>query len=290
MRYGARAIAEHDRQASVRESDSAELAARILELRGPDWYEYELCRVGHGSYVERNLRAVLFEFADQIDFVGARVLDFGCGAGASTIVLGRLLPEASFVGVDLHEDALEVARLRVAHHGVEAEFLRSPGPLELPELPGPDFDHVVLNAVWEHMLPDERPLLLGRLLDVLRPDGLLFVSETPPRWWPVEAHTTGLPLLNYLPRPLAHWAARRSPRLSGEETWEELLRGGFRGGSVRELRKLAAGRAALVPPKHGSYGRAWFANVPHKPPVWVKKLVAYSGVNPSVSLALRKLP
>jgi hypothetical protein len=106
-------------------------------------------------------------------------------------------------------------------NGINAEFHTSPSPFELPDLGR--FDHIVLNAVWEHMLPAERPVLLPLLLDTLSSGGFLFVCETPHRWFPVETHTTHLPLINYLPAPLAHKTARLSDRV-GDETWEELLR------------------------------------------------------------------
>jgi cyclopropane fatty-acyl-phospholipid synthase-like methyltransferase len=47
-------------------------------------------------------------------FTGKRLLDFGCGAAASSVVVARLLPDVEIVGVDLDEDLLEAARLRAA--------------------------------------------------------------------------------------------------------------------------------------------------------------------------------
>jgi hypothetical protein len=77
---------------------------------------------------------------------------------------------------------------------------------------------------------------MAKVWSILRPGGILFVNQTPHRWFPLEFHTTGLPLVNYLPRGLAHHAARRlSKRVERDESWEELLREGFRGATETEV-------------------------------------------------------
>jgi 2-polyprenyl-3-methyl-5-hydroxy-6-metoxy-1,4-benzoquinol methylase len=262
------------------------LAEKIREIRG-DWFDNEIRRETDPELVEYYLRTALFSFCEQQDFDDTRILDFGSGAGASTIVLSRLLPSSSFVGVELDERLVTLARERAAHHGIKAEFHTSPSPYELPDDLGV-FDFVVLNAVWEHLLPDERPILLNRLLDVLRAEGVLFISETPHRWFPMEFHTTGLPLLNYVPPPLALRFARGRRGLAIDISWPELLRHGVRGGTVREIRAAAKGRAATIPPRQGSYGRMWYETSPHRRLVRVKAILSRMGVIPAVTVALRK--
>src|SRR4051812_19084126 len=93
-------------------------------------------------------------YVDAEAFRGKRVLDFGCGAGASTLVMSRLLPPCEIVGVELEERLLRLARLR-------AEYLRKPG-LRFFESPSGTalpaglgtFDYIVLSAVYEHLLPE----------------------------------------------------------------------------------------------------------------------------------------
>jgi hypothetical protein len=73
----------------------------------------------------------------------------------------------------------------------------------------------------------------------------MFIDETPARWFPIETHTTGLPLINYLPDRLAETYARRfSNRVRGDATWDEMRRDGIRGASVKEI-------LALLPPGEG---------------------------------------
>ena len=49
---------------------------------------------------------------------GARVVDLGCGHGASTVLLAQAFPASTFVGSDYHEGSIEEARKRAAEAGV----------------------------------------------------------------------------------------------------------------------------------------------------------------------------
>ena len=71
-------------------------------------------------------------------------------------------------------------------------------------LPFPDgaFDVVHSNAVIEHVGGRERQL--GFVREALRVGRRVFLT-TPNRWFPVEVHTR-LPLVHWLPDPLAHRA------------------------------------------------------------------------------------
>ena len=109
--------------------------------------------------------------------------------------------------------------------------MQSPDPNELPADIG-TFDFVHVGAVYEHLLPAERRRLLPQLWSVLKVGGVLFVNQLPHRFYVVEDHTTGVPLLNFLPDRLAHKAATRfSDRVADDATWPELLRAGIRGGT-----------------------------------------------------------
>jgi hypothetical protein len=47
---------------------------------------------------------------------GAKVVDIGCGLGASTILLAREYPNSAFTGSDYHDRSIEIARKRAARH------------------------------------------------------------------------------------------------------------------------------------------------------------------------------
>lgn len=58
------------------------------------------------------LNAVLVERAVAKAAKGARILDIGCGAGATSFALARLLPDASITGIDLSPSLIAAARAR----------------------------------------------------------------------------------------------------------------------------------------------------------------------------------
>lgn len=212
------------------------LIQKILSAKGAAYLVDEILRDESPGYVQHDLKWSLLAYVEASEFQEARVLDFGCGSGSSSMTLARMFPTARIVGLELEERLLSVARARAQFYGFERiSFMRSPASSQLP----PDlglFDFIVLSAVYEHLLPMERKSLLPRLWRQLKPGGVLFLNGTPNRRFPLEMHTTGLPLINYLPDTWAMAAARRlSSRNLERESWNELLRAGIRGGTIEEI-------------------------------------------------------
>jgi 2-polyprenyl-3-methyl-5-hydroxy-6-metoxy-1,4-benzoquinol methylase len=117
-----------------------------------------------------------------------QLLDFGCGNGASTMTIGRLLPRTEVVGVELSPEKIEMAnRIRAFRSLDNVKFLCSPSGSELPPGLG-HFDFVMLSAVYEHLLPDEWKVM-PRLWSALKPGGMIFINRTPYRYFPMEIHT-----------------------------------------------------------------------------------------------------
>src|ERR1700754_2452687 len=52
---------------------------------------------------------------------GVRAADVGCGLGASTIIMAQAYPATEWVGIDLHEPSLELARSRAEEAGVDKQ-------------------------------------------------------------------------------------------------------------------------------------------------------------------------
>jgi SAM-dependent methyltransferase len=231
-----------------------DLILLILDVKGPGAICDEIAREEDPDYVQASLELYILSFLPAKDFVGKRVLDFGCGSGASTMILNRMLPGAEIFGVELDANLLRIARARARHYGLPGDRLMlSPDGVTLPTGLG-TFDVVVLSAVWEHLLPSERPVVLKQIWSILRPGGRFFLNQTPHRFTPVETHTTGLPMINYLPDRLTLSAARRfSKRVQPDETWATLLRRGIRGGSEHEVIRLivhaCGGRPILLAPR-----------------------------------------
>jgi 2-polyprenyl-3-methyl-5-hydroxy-6-metoxy-1,4-benzoquinol methylase len=218
-----------------------ELIEKILYAKGPAYLCDEIMRDESPGYVEHSLRFDVLAYINPQEMNNKSVLDFGCGSGASTMVLSRMLPSAQITGVELEEDLLEIAKLRSVHYQVQhrTEFHLSPDGESLPENIG-SFDYVFLNAVYEHLLPNERKTVLQLLWKHLRPGGLMFINNTPYRWFPIESHTTnGLIFINYMPDQLASLYARHfSKRDLANCDWQTLLRKGIRGASTNEICRL----------------------------------------------------
>lgn len=283
-----------------------ELLELILKVKGPAWICDEIMRDEDPSYVQKDLRDDLLGYFDAADFAGKRILDFGCGSGASTMILAREFPTAEIVGVELMEELLAVAKKRLEFYRYPHVALHlSPSGLELPEGLG-TFDFVIMSAVFEHLLPAEREVILRKLWALVRPGGALFLNQTPNRAFPIEVHSTLLPFLNYLPDTLTSALAHRfSERILPQDDWEMLLRKGIRGGTENEVMGLlrAAGSGApelLEPQRNGHRDRIdlWFNT---RPPerrslafragrVGMKAIRAVTGVTltPNLSLAVRK--
>ena len=284
-----------------------ELIEHVLRVKGPAYLFDEIMRDEAPHYVQRSFHWDILSYAKQEDFAGRRILDFGSGSGASSMVLTRLFPETEIVGVELESEFVELAKHRARFYGVErsVSFELSPDPNSLPLEIG-DFDYIVFSAVFEHLLPSERNVVLPLLWSHLKPGGIMFLDQTPYRWFPVELHTTGLPLINYLPDRLALSCSRRfSERVSADVTWSELLRKGIRGGTPREIMRILRreGREAelLDPSRLGVKDRIdlWYqlSSSTRKPlmkrlAMWGLRAVrAVTGVTvtPSLSLAIRKV-
>ena len=113
----------------------------------------------------RGRRRIIRSELDRLPLVpGARILDAGCGSGRT---LEELVDYGSVTGVELSEDAVEMARGRGLGEVVVGR---------LEELPFPDdsFDLITCLDVIEHTPQDG--VALADLLRVCRPGGFMVVT------------------------------------------------------------------------------------------------------------------
>jgi SAM-dependent methyltransferase len=278
----------------------------LLGAHGPAGLCYVIDRIEDPTWVQTDIRQGMLSFIPQEQFAGKRLLDFGCGSGASTVNLARFFPGTDIVGVDLQPEFIDAARVLAGHFDLpRLAFVEAESPDSLTALGG--FDFVVLDAVYEHLLPAERQTLMPELWRALSPGGVLFVMACPHRWYPLEFHTTALPLLNYMPDWLALRVARRFAGLqrrgiARDARWDDLLRSGIRGGTDREIvRNLRAGEEAeeLQPIAYRDHVDLWYARSMARRPLPIKPVMraAFTAITkltgstfvPSVTLAVRKI-
>ncbi|MGB3752419.1 MAG: class I SAM-dependent methyltransferase [Parerythrobacter sp.] len=140
----------------------------------------------------------------------ARILEIGCGEGASTVTLAE--QGANVLGLDVDQTALAIAARRCAAHGVDARFEVGNAEGLASHAAAHAAEWIVFWAVLEHMTDDERLASLSAAWEALPDNGLMTVIETPNRLWHFDSHTAQLPFYHWLPEQLAYNYASRSPR------------------------------------------------------------------------------
>ena len=284
-----------------------ELIELIFTVKGPSHVCDEIARDEDPNYVRLMLETDLLAYFPREYFSGKRILDFGCGSGASTMILHRLFPQATIIGIELDPQLLSIAKARAKHYAFpESQLLQSPSGAEIPSRLG-KVDCVVMSGVYQCMLPAEREAVLPRLWAVINDNGVLFLNQTPHRYTPVDTSTTGLPLINYLPASIAHRAVCRFSKRTALDTtsWTALLRAGIRGATEYEvltiLRHTSDGHPVLLNPSgEGIHDRIdlWFrTSVQARWPLIKRALrMGYKTIKlctgltlvPSLSLAVQK--
>ena len=111
---------------------------------------------------------------------GGRILDVGCGFGATAIVLAQAFPRSEVVGIDLSDPLLDLARqaARAAGLGERVAFEKA----DVQEIPYDDdsFD-ALINLQMLHIV--EGPVaMLGEMERVLAPAGVLFMADIRRSW------------------------------------------------------------------------------------------------------------
>lgn len=188
---------------------SSETLALLKRIKG-DWWQDELNRREDPNYIRARLETLVNRFGT---FRGARVLDIGSGCGSSALVM--LDCGATHVtGVEPDARFVDLARRRAKEEGVldRVQFLHTSDASRL-SFPDGEFDLVTFNAVIEHISPTLRRAILREGYRCLKPGGLLVIDETPNRLIPFDAHTTGLPLIPWLPLSISCAMARRFSRI-----------------------------------------------------------------------------
>lgn len=130
-----------------------------------------------------------------------RVLEIGCGTGASTVALAE--QGSDVVGVDVNEGSLRAAQERCRIYGLEAKFICANATDLHKHFQTGAFDLIIFFATLEHLTYDERIAAMSSTWAMLQSGGLWCVVDTPNRLWWFDGHTSGLPFFSWLPDDLA---------------------------------------------------------------------------------------
>jgi SAM-dependent methyltransferase len=108
---------------------------------------------------------------------GALVADVGCGHGASTILMAEAFPRSRFVGFDVHQESIEVARQRAAEAGVEdrVTFEVAAADAFPTDVDGRRYDLVCVFDALHDM--GDPTAAAGHIREALADDGALLLVE-----------------------------------------------------------------------------------------------------------------
>jgi len=123
------------------------------------------------------------EYAEKLvsrGFYQGRIIDVGCGFGATNIVLAHRFIDSEIVGVDLSDPLLRLANqsVQAADLGDRVRFEKA----DVRQIPYDDdtFD-VVINTNMVHLV-DDPVQMLNEIERILVPDGCLFIADVRRSW------------------------------------------------------------------------------------------------------------
>lgn len=174
------------------------------EAGAKDLYDHLTGRLGN----DRRLAVPWLESVQPL--AGLRVLEIGCGTGASTVALAE--QGARVTAIDVDDLALKDAVTRCAVYGVEVDFHLMNSTEAAETFSDQTFDLIVFWACLEHMTHEERMSAMASTWKMLRPGGLWGVIGTPNRLHFYDSHTSMMPFYHWLPDDLAMKYAQFSPR------------------------------------------------------------------------------
>ena len=177
------------------------------------------------SYKETRGRFFLDRLFAYLRTRGARdlsVLEVGCSFGQITEYLAERPEVREVTTFDTDPAFAAIMRVKVEEMGLgRVKEVRLFSNDETRRLPYPDgrFDLVVVVGVVEHLPVSGRRQIVDEYYRVLAPGGHITILDTPNRLFPLETHSVGLPLIQWLPAPLAYAYAKvaRPRKMRGED-------------------------------------------------------------------------
>ena len=103
-----------------------------------------------------------------INLKNLEILEIGCGTGSSSITLAE--QGAKVLGIDVHLESLEVARLRSKIYNLNINFLEL-SAVDIDSLEK-KFDTVILYSTLEHLTLEERLVTLDKCKNVLKKEDI----------------------------------------------------------------------------------------------------------------------
>jgi SAM-dependent methyltransferase len=240
---------------------SARIVRMLIERKGP------LRAPLYFPFKETRGRHFLEPLFGYLRAHGARdlsVLEVGCSFGHITEYLAEQPEVREIATFDTDPAFAALVRAKVEELGLravrEVRLLSNDETRRLPYADG-RFDLVVVVGVIEHLPVRGRREIVDEYYRVLAAGGHIAILDTPNRFFPLETHSVGLPLIQWLPAPLAFAYAKlfRPRRLQGVEYAGFVADGtGWRNASLGECLPSSGWRNYADVTEEAGYGWRFF--------------------------------
>jgi len=244
-------------------SYSARLVQMLVErkgaLRAPQYFAYKETR-GH------HFLDPLFAYVSRRGAGYRGVLEGGCSFGHITEYLAERPEVREITTFDTDPAFAAMVRVKVEEMRLgRVREVRLFSNEETRRLPYPDgrFDLLLVLGVIEHLPVRGRRQIVDEYYRVLAPGGYIAILDTPNRLFPLETHSVGLPLVQWLPAPLAFAYAKlaRPGRMRGVDYEGFVMDGtGWRNASLRECLPSSGWRGLEDVTEEAGFGWTFFRN------------------------------
>ena len=108
-------------------------------------------------------------------FKGGKILDVGCGFGATNLALAQRFPDSDIFGIDLSEPLLELANRAAAEANLSGRVRFEKADVQQIPYPENSFD-AALNINMVHLV-DQPIKMLNEIERILIPGGYLYIAD-----------------------------------------------------------------------------------------------------------------
>ncbi len=172
--------------------------------RAPPYFSYKETR-------GRHFLGPLFRYLRTRGARNLSVLEIGCSFGHMTEYVAEQPEVGELYTFDTDPAFVAMTRAKVEELGLaRVRDVEQFANDETRRLPYPDarFDLVLAIGVIEHLPLRNRRAQVDEYYRVLARGGHIVILDTPNRLFPLETHSVGLPLIQWLPPRPAYWYAR----------------------------------------------------------------------------------
>jgi cyclopropane fatty-acyl-phospholipid synthase-like methyltransferase len=113
-----------------------------------------------------------------------RVLEIGCGVGGNLLPMAQVLPQSTFVGIDLSGRQITAARRRAAGAELRNVRLEARSFTTVDVAGFGEFDYIIAHGIYSWVPVEVRDRLLDAIARLLAPEGVAYINyHVYPGWY-----------------------------------------------------------------------------------------------------------